>query len=105
MKKRLIWCVCAVCFALILIYPCAAVLCQDVYVEKTAHLADWQAALRDPMVLFSENGTNTGGITWYYRSDGSDATVLERARQAERSFAAPGISASMPRARCPSACI
>ena len=77
MKKRLIWCVCAVCFALILIYPCTAVLCQDVYVEKTAHLADWQAALRDPMVLFSENGTNTGGITWYYRSDGSDATVLE----------------------------
>ena len=53
MKKRLIWCVCAVCFALILIFPCAAVLCQDVYVEKASHLADWQAALHDSPVPFS----------------------------------------------------
>lgn len=76
MKKRLIWYVCAVCFTLILIFPCSAVLCQDVYVETTAHLADWQAALREPIVPFSENGTKTDGTTWYYRNDGADAVVL-----------------------------
>lgn len=76
MKKRLIWCVCAVCFALILIFPCAAVLCQDVYVEKAAHLADWQAALRDSPVPFSENGANIDGTAWYYTSDASDAAIL-----------------------------
>ncbi len=77
MKKRLIWCVCAVCITLFLILPCAAVLCQDVYVEKAAHLADWQAALRGSFVPFSENGTKTNDITWYYRSDGADANVLD----------------------------
>lgn len=76
MKKRLIWCVCAVCFALILIFPCAAVLCQDVYVEKAAHLADWQAALRDSPVPFSENGADIDGTAWYYTSDASDAAIL-----------------------------
>lgn len=68
--KRLIWCICAVCTIFVLATFCAA---QDVWVETAAHMADWQAMLRDPILTFTDSGVATDSGTWYYRGGASDA--------------------------------
>ena len=69
--KRLIWCICAVCTIFVLATLCAG---QDVWVEPAAHMADWQAMLRDPILPFTESGVATDSGTWYYRGGASDGT-------------------------------
>lgn len=75
--KRLIWCVCAALTSVFLAISCAAALCQDVWVQPAAHMADWQAMLRDPIVAFTENGTKTNAGTWYYHGDTSGTEILD----------------------------
>lgn len=75
MRKRWIWCICALVFCFFFSIPCAAALCQDVWLEPAAHIADWQAILRTPVARFTEN--SSGNDAWNYIDDAADSDVLE----------------------------